>query len=122
MDLLNLEFGFMPHVSVARDSGADVKRLLKEVVDARLPGGFRAFLYRYVLRLGFLDGKAGTVFHFLQGFWYRYLVDAKVAEVKRYMYSQDRDITKAIERVLDIPVWHLRNKKRGDEFKSEAGQ
>jgi hypothetical protein len=43
-----------------------VKRWVKEVVYARLPGGFRAFayfFYRYVIRLGFLDGQAGTAFH-----------------------------------------------------------
>jgi hypothetical protein len=33
------------------------------------------FIYRYVLLLGFLDGKQGFVFHFLQSFWYRLLVD-----------------------------------------------
>lgn len=45
----------------------------------------RAFLYflvRYFFRLGFLDGKEGLVFHFLQGFWYRFLVDAKIYEVQ----------------------------------------
>ena len=110
VDLLNLEYGFMPHDSVAalRDgSQAGVKRWIKEVVYARLPGGFRAFVYffyRYVLRLGFLDGQAGTAFHFLQGFWYRYLVDAKVAEVKRCMRESGVDVAKAIERVLEIRV------------------
>ena len=84
-----------------------MKRWLKEVVYARLPGGFRAFayfFYRYVLRLGFLDGQAGTAFHFLQGFWYRYLVDAKVAGVKRYMAAQGCDAKTAIERVLEVRV------------------
>ena len=38
------------------------------------------FLYRYFLRLGFLDGREGLVFHFLQGFWYRFLVDALIFE------------------------------------------
>ena len=38
------------------------------------------FLYRYFLRLGFLDGPQGHIFHFLQGFWYRFLVDAFVFE------------------------------------------
>jgi glycosyltransferase involved in cell wall biosynthesis len=33
------------------------------------------FFYRYILRLGFLDGKQGFLFHFLQGFCYRLLVD-----------------------------------------------
>ena len=38
------------------------------------------FLYRYVVRLGFLDGKPGLVFHVLQGFWFRFLVDALILE------------------------------------------
>lgn len=33
------------------------------------------YVYRYFLRLGFLDGKQGFIFHFLQAFWYRLLVD-----------------------------------------------
>ena len=108
VDLLNLEYHFMPHDTVARLRGgkqAGVKRWLKEVVYARLPGGFRAFayfFYRYVIRLGFLDGPAGTAFHFLQGFWYRYLVDAKVAEVKRCMRETGCDVVGAIEQVLEI--------------------
>lgn len=108
VDLLNLEYGFMPHDSVAALRGASqagFKRWLKERVYTRLPGGLRAFvyfLYRYVLRLGFLDGQAGTAFHFLQGFWYRYLVDAKVAEVRRYMRTNGADIREAIDKVLGI--------------------
>ncbi|MDP1612361.1 MAG: glycosyltransferase family 2 protein [Sulfuritalea sp.] len=110
VDLLNLEYGFMPHDTVASLRGgkqAGVKRWLKERVYARLPGGFRAlvyFTYRYVIRFGFLDGKAGTAFHFLQGFWYRYLVDAKVAETKRYMHEQGVGVRVAIERVLGIKL------------------
>lgn len=88
VDLLNLECGFFPHDSVAALSFANQasrKRWIKEYIYARLPLGIRAFayfLYRYVFRLGFLDGSQGTAFHFLQGFWYRYLVDAKVNEVR----------------------------------------
>ncbi len=39
---------------------------------------FLYFIYRYFLCLGFLDGKEGLIFHFLQGCWYRFLVDAKI--------------------------------------------
>ena len=109
VDLLNLEYGFMPHDSVASLGGnaTGIKRWLKEVVYARLPGGLRAFayfFYRYFLRFGFLDGKAGASFHFLQGFWYRYLVDAKLAEVKRHMQNTGTDVRTAIADVLGIRV------------------
>lgn len=52
----------------------------------RMPPFWRAlgyFLYRYVFRLGFLDGKEGLVFHVLQAFWFRFLVDAKLFELSR---------------------------------------
>lgn len=110
VDLLNLKYRFMPHDSVADLSLGNqvgVKRWLKESVYAKLPGGLRAFayfFYRYVLRLGFLDGSTGTAFHFLQGFWYRFLVDSKVAEVERYIKTQSVDVKVAIREVLGINV------------------
>jgi len=39
--------------------------------------------YRYILRFGFLDGKQGFVFHVLQGFWYRLLVDINIDELRQ---------------------------------------
>ena len=51
----------------------------------RLPIGLRAisyFFYRYVLRLGFLDGKPGFYFAFFQALWFRMLVDAKIYEMR----------------------------------------
>jgi hypothetical protein len=58
----------------------------KKMRYARMPLFFRAFAYfvmRYVVRGGFLEGKEGFLWHFLQGWWYRTLVDAKVWEIKR---------------------------------------
>lgn len=110
VDLLNLEYHFMAHETVANLRGgqqAGVKRWIKEKVYARLPGGVRAFiyfLYRYVVRLGFLDGKKGTAFHVLQGFWYRYLVDMKLHEVKSYMRRNRVNVVMAIRDVLGIDV------------------
>jgi glycosyltransferase involved in cell wall biosynthesis len=52
----------------------------------RAPLFLRAFLlffYRYVLRLGFLDGKEGLIFYVLQTFWFRFLVDAKLYERRK---------------------------------------
>lgn len=43
---------------------------------------FIYFVYRYFIRLGFLDGKEGLVFHFMQAFWYRMLVDINIEELR----------------------------------------
>jgi glycosyltransferase involved in cell wall biosynthesis len=67
---------------------AGTRRRLKQSVYLRLPLFHRAFAfwaYRYIFRLGFLDGKAGLIYHFLQGFWYRFLVDAKLYESQATM-------------------------------------
>ena len=83
------------------------KRWIKDNIYAHLPGGFRAgayFFYRYVVRLGFLDGPQARSFHVLQGFWYRYLVDAKLTEVRRYMANTGETSDEAIKAVLGIDV------------------
>lgn len=43
---------------------------------------FALFIYRYFLRLGFLDGKEGLIFWMLQTFWFRFLIDAKLVEYR----------------------------------------
>ena len=61
------------------------KRWMKERVWARMPPFWRAFAYflhRYVVRLGFLDGIEGLIFHTLQGFWFRFLVGSKIYEAR----------------------------------------
>ena len=61
------------------------KRLQKQQY-AKYPLFWRAvayFLYRYFYKLGFLDGKEGFLWDFLQGWWYRTLVDAKIFEIKK---------------------------------------
>lgn len=66
------------------------RRWLREQVYLRSPLFVRPFLYwfyRYFLRLGFLDGVEGLIFHFLQGCWYRFLVDAKIYELQRMRKS-----------------------------------
>jgi len=41
------------------------------------------FLYRYFFLLGILDGKTGFVFHFLQAFWFRLIVDIRLEELMK---------------------------------------
>lgn len=60
-----------------------IKRFMKFGIYYKLPTGLRSYLY-YLYRLyvkgGILDGKEGRIFAFLQAYWYRYLVDAKMYE------------------------------------------
>ena len=65
---------------------AEKKRWVKYMVYYNTPLMRRAhwyFLYRYFIKLGFLDGKEGLIFHFLQGYWYRFLVDSKIYEAQK---------------------------------------
>ena len=64
-------------------SELDFKTWLKMRVYYKLPLGMRAhvyYIYRYYILGGFLDGKPGKIYAFLQAYWYRYLVDAKIYE------------------------------------------
>ena len=75
------------------DNAIEQRRWLRDWY-ARLPLFVRPtayFLYRYVVRLGFLDGRPGLVFHVLQGFWFRFLVDALILE--RRLHRKDEIAT-----------------------------
>ena len=75
------------------------KRWLKDNLYAHLPLGLRPllyFLYRYILLLGFLDGWQGLAFHGLQGLWYRFLVDVKIAELKALVKSRGQDLATVV--------------------------
>ena len=55
----------------------------------RLPLFVRArlyFWYRYYLQLGFLDGQEGKILIYLQAYWYRFVVDAKIYEKEKANY------------------------------------
>jgi glycosyltransferase involved in cell wall biosynthesis len=81
-------FAEVPALSAASGAQARAKRWIKEQVYNRLPfgvGPLAYFLYRYIFQLGFLDGRAGLIYHLMQGFWYRFLVDVRVLELERAM-------------------------------------
>jgi len=61
------------------------KRWLKNNIWYRSPILLRSFIYftySYFIRLGFLDGKVGLIYHVLQSFWFRFLVDSKIIEMQ----------------------------------------
>lgn len=107
IELLNLRYDFQ-----RKDPGgqpalrrAAFKRWLKERVYSRLPVLLRPVLYyfyRMIVLGGALDGPRGWLFHFLQGFWYRLLVDIKVMEVERRMAREGILAVEAIRREFGI--------------------
>jgi len=103
IDLLNRKYGFARRelkADVDRRSQEGRKRWFKEHLYAGLPAGLRCaayFLYRYIGLLGILDGREGFIFHFLQGFWYRFLVDVKMQELERRALASNVSIADAIE-------------------------
>ncbi len=97
IDLLDIKYNFteanrvIPKLLGTQDQR---KRFLK-LKYASLPlftRPFAYFLYRYFVKLGFLDGKKGLIWHFLQGLWYRFLVDAKIYEVYHRVGKDKQDI------------------------------
>jgi len=59
----------------------------------RAPRFLRAglyFMFRYVVQLGFLDGRVGFLYAFFQALWFRMLVDAKLCEAMAVEQSRAR--------------------------------
>lgn len=105
VDVLNKRYDLFTRDDVlspeSASTQASTKRFLKETFYNRLPfwtGPLFYFLYRYFIQLGFLDGREGLIYHFLQGFWYRFLVGAKVMELDRAI----RDLPGRDERRLEL--------------------
>ncbi|MEX5686811.1 glycosyltransferase family 2 protein [Pseudomonas silesiensis] len=89
IDIINQKLNLFPRdMAVTSESTslqASAKRFIKERIYNYLPftlGAFTYFFWRYIFQLGFLDGRSGLVYHFLQGYWYRFLVGAKVMELE----------------------------------------
>jgi glycosyltransferase involved in cell wall biosynthesis len=85
------------------------KRWIKEGIYNQLPfwlGPLGYFLFRYLVQLGFLDGREGLIYHFLQCFWYRFLVGAKIEEIERVVRTlPDRESQlKALEEMTGYSV------------------
>lgn len=73
-------------ISEGTGTAIRLKRFLKQSIYMKLPYFLRPilyFFYRYFIQLGFLDGARGFAYHFMQGLWYRALVDLKCLEVKK---------------------------------------
>lgn len=108
IDLLNKEYGLvtLKDAETALTKDAKKKRNLKSKY-ASMPLFWRAgvyFFYRYILKGGFLEGKEGFLWHFLQGFWYRILVDAKIYEIKKACGADTEKMKKYIQQHYNIQL------------------
>lgn len=67
------------------------------------------FIYRFIFRLGILDGKEGTIFHFLQGYWFRLIVDIKIDEIRRQeqIFARNKQWVRPVKFVLSFLVLFL---------------
>lgn len=111
IDLLNLKYNFNNKETVLPKLFGTQEQRTRWIKKkyASFPLFTRPFIYfhyRYFFRLGFLDGRQGLIWHFLQGLWYRFLVDSKIYEVyknagkdkeaiiKYFLNEYGKDVTK----------------------------
>ena len=88
VDLLDIEFNLTG--SAVTDEGKNINeqaqsKRMKKHKYAKQPlfwRSFAYFCYRYFFKMAFLEGKEGFLWTFMQGWWYRTLVDAKIFEIK----------------------------------------
>lgn len=103
VDLLDMEYNLTGssindhHIEISDQ--AKTKRMAKHKY-ARQPlfwRSFAYFLYRYFFKFGFIEGKEGFLWHFLQGWWYRTLVDAKIFEIKKKCGNDPNQIKELLQ-------------------------
>ena len=62
------------------------------------------FFYRLFIKGAFRDGIAGLIWVTLQGFWYRFLVDAKIYELRKLSREQEVSIEKVLQSKYGIDI------------------
>ncbi|EHK2407013.1 glycosyltransferase family 2 protein [Clostridium perfringens] len=91
-------FDIKDNIKIGKQSygEAEKAKYLRDNIYYKLPLFLRAklyYIYRYYYKMGFLDGKEGKIYAFLQAYWYRFLVDSKIYECekqnKRYEDTKD---------------------------------
>ncbi len=107
-ELLDVEYDITGADSGTRNlSPATLKKRSLKLKYARQPlfwRSFAYFCYRYFLKFGFLEGKEGFLWHFLQGWWYRTLVDAKIYEIKKFCGNDKQKIKIHLRDVYKIEL------------------
>lgn len=108
VDLLDIELDLTGAASTDEGkniSGQAAQKRMKKHKYAKQPLFWRSlayFVYRYFLKGACLEGKAGFIWTFMQGYWYRTLVDAKVFEIKRICGEDKEKIRKHLKVFYNI--------------------
>ncbi len=110
VDLLDIELDLTGVAETDKNkqiSAQALRKRMKKHQYARQPlfwRSFAYFCYRYFLKLGFIEGKEGFLWHFLQGWWYRTLVDAKVFEIKQACGTDKEKIKRYLKEHYNISL------------------
>jgi glycosyltransferase involved in cell wall biosynthesis len=109
IDILNLKFRLSERDSILQrfNGFQDQRKRWLKTKYTMLPLFIRPFIYflwRYFVKLGFLDGFQGLIWNFLQGFWYRFLVDAIIFEILSKASSDSESIKRVIEKEYEIKL------------------
>lgn len=87
IDLLDVELNLTEkdnsEVNIGKEAVEKRNKKLKYAQSPLFLRSFLYFIYRYIFKLGFTQGKVGFIWHFFQGWWYRTLVDVKIFEIKQ---------------------------------------
>lgn len=96
-EMVDLQYGISERsdeVDLTNQAAIKRKRKLKYAQKPLFWRSFAYFIYRYFLKGAFREGKEGFIFTFIQGWWYRTLVDAKIYEIRKNC-GDDKDKIKA---------------------------
>jgi glycosyltransferase involved in cell wall biosynthesis len=108
IDLLNIELNFLDYDyqenKLSKEAESKRRKKIKYAKSPLFLRSFIYFIYRYFIKIGFIEGKEGFLWHFLQGWWYRTLVDAKIFEIKKYCGNDVNKIRNFIKKNYDIEI------------------
>lgn len=107
-EMLNTEYNLSGNAGIedGLDSQANTKHKRK-LAYVKKPLFWRSlayFVYRYFLKGAWRDGKEGFLFSFIQGWWYRTLVDAKIFEIKKKCGDDKNKIKNLLKEEYGISI------------------
>jgi len=108
IDLLDVELDLLGHqqgtAQLTEQAAAKRNKKHKYAKQPLFWRSFAYFIYRYFFKFGFTEGKQGFLWHFLQGWWYRTLVDAKIWEIKKVCGTDKEKIKAYLKKEYSIEI------------------